>query len=223
MVKEGILIVNKPKGMTSHDVVDYVRKKLKIKRVGHTGTLDPLATGVLIILIGKYTKLFSQFLKYDKAYEATLVLGIKTDTGDITGKVIETRPVGEINIEKIKKVFLNYLGVYLQVPHQISALKYKGERLYKLSRKGKKISLQPRKINIYELRLLDFNPPKIKFYVRCSSGTYIRRLAEEIAQDLGTVGCILEIERKSVGPFRIEEAFLLSQIQESHIISQVPF
>jgi tRNA pseudouridine55 synthase len=216
-MKDGILIVNKPKGITSHDVVDHVRRVLRIRRVGHSGTLDPLASGVLVMLIGKGTKLFKEFLNFDKEYNATLTLGETTDTGDAYGKVLKVSSIPPIDERLIGQVFKEFLGEIQQIPPMVSAVRYKGKRLYQLARKGIEIPRRPRKVTIKELRLLKFNPPEIRFYVCCSSGTYIRQLASDLAQRFGCCGYISEIERQSVGPYNLKDAFNLDQINESHI------
>jgi tRNA pseudouridine55 synthase len=217
IMKEGIIVVNKPGGITSHDVVDFVRKRLKTRRVGHAGTLDPIATGVLLILVGRCTKLFNHFLDFDKEYLATLTLGKRTTSGDREGKVLETRGYSNITDGQVRVVFNSYLGEILQIPPMVSALKYRGKRLYLLARRGIEVDRQPRSIMIKELRLLEFNPPHIKFYLKCSKGTYVRQLAEDISQDLGCVGYISEIQRQSIGPFNIAGALSLSQIDESFL------
>ncbi len=216
-MKDGIIVVNKPKGMTSHDVVDYVRNKLHISQVGHAGTLDPQATGVLVVLLGRCTKLFNKFLSFDKEYVATMTLGAKTSSGDIEGKVLETRDFGHINEEMVKKVFLPYVGEILQIPPMVSALKYKGRRLYKLARAGACVLRNPRKVIIKELRLLKFALPDIQFYLKCSRGTYVRQLAEDVAGDLDCVGYVSQIERQSIGPFNIKAALSLLEIEENKI------
>jgi tRNA pseudouridine55 synthase len=216
-MKDGIIVVNKPKGMTSHDVVDYVRNKLRIRQVGHAGTLDPQATGVLVVLLGRCTKLFNKFLSFDKEYLATLTLGIKTSSGDSEGKVIDKKDFSHVNEEMVKKAFLSYSGEIFQVPPMVSALKYKGERLYKLARRGTNVLRSPRKVTIKELRLLKFTLPNIQFYLRCSRGTYVRQLAEDIARDLDCVGYVSEIERQSIGPFNIKAALRLLEIEENKI------
>lgn len=203
--------------MTSHDVVDYVRNKLHISQVGHAGTLDPQATGVLVILLGRCTKLFNKFLSFDKEYVATMTLGAKTSSGDIEGKVLETRDFDHINEEMVKKAFLPYVGEILQIPPMVSALKYKGRRLYKLARAGACVLRNPRKVIIKELRLLKFALPDIQFYLKCSRGTYVRQLAEDVARDLDCVGYVSQIERQSIGPFNIKAALALSEIEENKI------
>jgi tRNA pseudouridine55 synthase len=216
-MRDGILIVNKPTGMTSHDVVDFARRKLGMQKIGHAGTLDPLATGVLVLLLGKCTRLFSRFLSFEKEYAATLTLGIKTDSGDVQGTVVERKGFENIGEEKIKKVFSSYIGESMQVPPMYSALKHKGSRLYALARKGKQVERQPRKVMVKELRILRLALPDIQFYLKCSKGTYVRQLAEDIARDLGSVGCVSQIERQGIGPFRIESAISLPQVEESKI------
>lgn len=216
-MRDGVLIVNKPSGMTSHDVVDFVRKSLKVRRIGHSGTLDPIATGVLLILVGKATKLFNRFLGFDKEYVATLTLGARTNSGDISGRVIETKDYKEVTKEKINEAFTRFTGRVFQVPPMFSALKHKGKRLYFLARRGIEIERPARTIIVKELKLLDFNLPQIKFYLKCSRGTYVRKIAEDIAYSLGTLGCISWIERQAIGPFNIKEAISLDEIDQKYI------
>jgi tRNA pseudouridine55 synthase len=216
-MKDGILIVNKPEGMTSHDVVDFVRNRLKVWRVGHAGTLDPVATGVLLILVGRCTKLFNHFLNFDKEYLATLILGKRTTSGDRQGKIIEIKDYSHITQDKVQAIFNSYMGEILQIPPMISALKYRGKRLYALARRGIEVNRQPRTIVIKELRLLEFNLPQIKFYLKCSKGTYVRQLAEDVARDLNCVGYIAQIKRQSIGPFNLTQALPLSQIDENSL------
>jgi len=216
-MKDGILVVNKPGGMTSHDVVEIVRRKLKIRRVGHAGTLDPIATGVLLILVGRCTKLFNRFSSFDKSYSATLTLGQRTTSGDREGKVIQTQDYTHITEDKVKDVLRSYIGRVYQTPPMVSAIKHKGKRLYSLARRGIEVARQARAVEIKDLRLLEFSLPHVKFYLRCSKGTYVRQLAEDIAQDLGCVGHISEITRESVGPFDLRQTISLSQINENSI------
>ena len=216
---EGIIIVNKPSGMTSHDVVDKVRHKLKMKRVGHAGTLDPLATGVLVMLIGKATKLFGRFENFGKAYTATLILGMKTKTADIEGEVISRTTATSFTREQIEDVMKGFVGDIEQTPPMVSAIKHKGKRLYELARKGIEVERKARKINISELRLLDYAPPRVTFYLECSKGTYVRQLAEDIGGKLGCEACIAEIERTKVGPFELHKAVNLQDLTAGHIQS----
>ncbi|MFH1398364.1 MAG: tRNA pseudouridine(55) synthase TruB [Candidatus Omnitrophota bacterium] len=217
MIRDGILVINKPKGVTSHDVVDFVRKKLKIKQVGHSGTLDPIATGVLVILIGKCTKLFNHFMILDKEYSATLTLGARTTSGDIQGEVVEKKEFSHVTEENVSKTMVTFIGENMQVPPMVSALKHKGKRLYELARKGKEVERAPRKVQIKELSLLKFSLPDIQFKVKCSKGTYVRQLAEDIAAKLGCVGFVSQIERLSIGRFNIKDSLSLSQVEESQV------
>jgi tRNA pseudouridine55 synthase len=204
--------------MTSHDVVAAVRRRFHIRQVGHAGTLDPLATGVLVMLIGKATKLFNQFESFDKAYKATLILGKKTTTADIQGQVIEERPYDHIARQDVENVLKGFLGPVEQIPPMVSAVKVNGKRLYQLARKGLEVKRTPRQIVINILQLLDFSPPRVRFYLGCSKGTYVRKLAEDIADRLDCVACISEIERTKVGPFTIDNAVILDKLSETHII-----
>lgn len=214
---EGIVVINKPAGMTSHDVVSRVRRKFRMKRVGHAGTLDPLATGVLVVLLGKATKLFHQFEAFDKAYRATLLLGTKTTTADIEGKVIEQRPYEHFTRPQVEKVFDEFVGEMDQVPPMVSAVKMNGKRLYQLARQGIEVRRPARRIVIKKLQILSYQLPRIEFYLECSKGTYVRKLAEDIAQQLDSVACITEIQRTRVGPFKIEEAVSLDDLTEGYI------
>ncbi|MBF0570050.1 MAG: tRNA pseudouridine(55) synthase TruB [Candidatus Omnitrophica bacterium] len=214
---EGIAVVDKPSGMTSHDVVAIVRRKLRERRVGHAGTLDPLATGVLIILVGRSTKMFDKFVAFDKGYQATMKLGVKTASADIQGSVIEERPWEGITRAAFEASLLQFTGAIEQVPPMVSAVKHKGERLYKLARKGVQVERTARKIRIDVLRVLDFSPPLIKFQLECSKGTYVRQVAEDIGEALKCGACITEIRRTKVGPFTIEQAVKLEDFNESHL------
>jgi len=216
-MKDGIIVINKPKGMTSHDVVDFVRKKLKMRKVGHAGTLDPAATGVLVILLGRCTRLFDKFLTYDKEYVATLTLGSRTSSGDLEGNVLETKDFSHIDEAMVKNAMPAYIGDIKQVPPMVSAVKYQGKRLYKLARKGQQVERIPRDVRIKELKLIEFKLPDVQFYLKCSRGTYVRQLAEDLAVDLKCVGHVSRIERLSIGPFNIESALGLSDIEESKI------
>ncbi|MFC1592446.1 tRNA pseudouridine(55) synthase TruB [Candidatus Omnitrophota bacterium] len=213
----GILVVNKPEGITSHDVVDFVRKKLKIRQVGHTGTLDPIATGVLLVLIGRCTKLFSHFSDFDKTYSATLTLGRRTTSGDREGKTVETKDFNHVSQDSVERVMCFFRGRGFQVPPMVSAVKHNGKRLYALARSGIEVARKARPIKIKELKLVEFNPPDIKFYLRCSKGTYVRQLGEDIARDLDCVGYISQIRRQSIGPFNLNQAVSLSKIDESNL------
>ena len=215
--REGIILVNKPKGITSHDVVDVVRKKLGTKRVGHTGTLDPLAEGLLIILVGKCTKLFSKFANFDKEYLGVLKLGEVTTTGDSQGEIKHKQEYQDISQEKIEEAFSLFLGETEQVPPMVSALRVKGKRLYNLARRGIVVERSPRKINILSLKVLKTDLPFVEFCVHCSKGTYVRKLAEDIGEKLGCGAHMVKILRLSIGSFKIEKAVALDEVNESHL------
>ncbi len=214
----GIIIINKHKGCTSHDIV-YKVKKMFNEKVGHTGTLDPMATGVLPLLIGKGTQCSKYLINHDKIYNVTLQLGEKTDTADSEGKVIETKEVKEETLKKenIEKIFEKFKGKQEQIPPIYSAIKVNGKKLYEYARKGQEVEIKPRKIKIYNIELLNINEKQkqIEFQVSCSKGTYIRSLCEDIAQRLETVGYMLELKRIQVGNFNIKEAITIEQLENN--------
>ena len=215
----GIIVINKPKNYTSHDVVAKVKKILKLKKVGHTGTLDPNATGVLPLLLNSGTKLSKYLINHDKEYEVTLKLGIKTDTLDSEGKILEERKVDTAileNTENIKKVLNSFVGKQEQIPPIYSAIKVNGKKLYEYVRSGEKIEVQARQIEIYniELEKVDIEKQEIVFKVECSKGTYIRSLCEDIATRLGTIGYMKELNRTRVGSFGIEDSITLEELEK---------
>lgn len=215
----GIIVINKPKNYTSHDVVAKVKKLLNIKKVGHTGTLDPNATGVLPLLLNSGTKLSKYLIEHDKEYEVTLKLGIRTDTLDGEGKVLEKKEVDRKMLENTKqmeKVLNSFTGKQTQVPPMYSAIKVKGKKLYEYARKGENVEVQPRQIEIYniELQKVDIKKQEIEFKVQCSKGTYIRTLCEDIATKLGTIGYMKELNRTKVGKFGLEEAITIEKLEE---------
>ena len=210
----GIIVINKPKAYTSHDVVAKVKKILNVKKVGHTGTLDPNATGVLPLLLNDGTKLSKYLIEHDKEYEVTLKLGIKTDTADSEGKVIVQKEVKSlVNVEHVLKSFM---GKQEQIPPMYSAIKVNGKKLYEYARKGQTVEIKPRKIEIYNIELIGINEKEneISFKLSCSKGTYIRSLCEDIATKLNTVGYMKELNRTKVGRFSIEEAINLEELEE---------
>lgn len=212
---DGLLIVNKPKGYTSHDVVNVVRKQLNIKKVGHTGTLDPNATGVLPILVGQATKISKYLIEHRKTYVATIELGEKRNTGDSEGELIETKRIPEnLGKENINKVLQNFLGKQKQIPPIYSAIKVNGKKLYEYARNGQKINIEPREIEIYKINLLQYKEKEIKFEVECSKGTYIRTLCENIAEKLETVGYMKELERTSVDEFKLKNSIELINLNQ---------
>ena len=214
----GIIIINKPKGCTSHDIV-YKAKRIFNEKVGHTGTLDPNATGVLPLLIGKGTEISKYLINHDKTYEAILQLGEKKDTADSEGKTIEEQNVtsemlSEVNV---KKILQSFEGHQEQIPPMYSAIKVNGKKLYEYARKGQTVELKPRKIEIYKMELLniDIQNKTIEFRVDCSKGTYIRTLCENIAERIGTVGYMKELKRTRVGEFKIEDAITIQELEDS--------
>jgi tRNA pseudouridine55 synthase len=214
---EGIIVVDKPSGITSHDVVARVRRILRTKRVGHAGTLDPLATGVLVILVGPATKLFDKFVGFDKAYEATLQLGLKTLSADIKGDVLENRPFGHVTREGLVDAFKKFTGAIEQLPPMVSAVKHNGERLYRLARKGVVVERTPRKVQVNRLELVSFDSPYASFFLDCSKGTYVRQIAEDVGELLGCGACITAIRRTRVGTFTIDQAVSLEDLNAGHL------
>ena len=213
---DGIIIINKPKNCTSHDIVRKAKKILN-EKVGHTGTLDPNATGVLPLLVGKGTQISKYLINHDKTYAAVLQLGQKTDTADVEGKIIEEKDVQPSSLEKenVEKVLKQLIGKQEQIPPIYSAIKLNGKKLYEYARKGEEIKVEPRIIEIYNLELLniDIQNNTIEFRVECSKGTYIRTLCENIADKLQNVGYMKELKRTRVGEFKIEDAVSLEQLE----------
>ena len=217
---DGIIIINKPKGCTSHDVVYKVKKMLK-EKVGHTGTLDPMAEGVLPLLIGKGTQCSKYLINHDKKYQVMLKLGVKTDTADSEGKIIEEENVNEKILEEnhVKETLSSFLGKQEQKPPMYSAIKVKGKKLYEYARKGQQIEVPTRKIEIYSIELIKINKDekKIEFVVKCSKGTYIRSLCEDIAIKLGTIGYMKALKRLEVGEFKIKDSLTIEELEEKII------
>ena len=214
---DGILIVNKPKNYTSNDIVNKIKKILNTK-VGHTGTLDPNATGVLPLLLGKGTKFSKYLINHDKKYIATLQLGIKTATADVEGEIIEEKAVDVsiYNEEILNEVLNNFVGKQIQTPPIYSAIKVKGKKLYEYARNNMEVEIPKREIEIYSIQLVEFNVKsnQIKFSVECSKGTYIRSLCEDIATKLGTVGYMIELDRVRAGEFDIKQSVTIEEAQK---------
>ena len=214
----GIIIVNKQKGCTSHDIV-YKIKKLFNEKVGHTGTLDPMAEGVLPILIGKGTLLSKYLINHDKKYIVKLQLGIKTDTADSEGKIIDEHQVNAelLNEENIIKVLKSFIGKQEQTPPIYSAIKVNGKKLYEYARKGQEVELQPRQIEIYDVNLIKYSveDKQIEFEVFCGKGTYIRSLCEDIAEKFDTVGYMKNLKRIQVGDFKIEDSITIDEVEKN--------
>lgn len=215
---DGIIVINKEKEYTSHDVVAKLKKKLNVSKVGHTGTLDPNATGVLPILLGKGTKFSKYLINHDKIYEVELELGKKTDTADIEGKIIEEKYVDEEYVNKnLLPVLASFVGQQEQIPPIYSAIKKNGKKLYEYARNGEKIEIEPRKIEIYNIELIEHSQNDIKFVVSCSKGTYIRSLCEDIADKLNTVGYMKNLKRLQVGEFNIKDAVYIDNIDLNNV------
>lgn len=215
---DGIIVVNKPKGCTSHDIV-YKVKKITNSKVGHTGTLDPMATGVLPLLIGKGTLCSKYLINHDKIYQAKIQLGQKTDTADAEGEVIEEKIVPDEIFQngEAEKKLATFVGKQEQVPPMYSAIKVNGKKLYEYARKGQTVEIQPRQIEIYDIKLIELNNKnkQLQFQVSCSKGTYIRSLCEDIAKRLGTVGYMCELNRVQVGDFNISNSVTVEELQEN--------
>ena len=212
---EGLLLVNKPRGVTSHDVVQVVRRKLAVWRIGHTGTLDPIAEGLLILLVGPSTRYQQAFQAHEKTYEAMLRLGWQTETGDADGTPVRTAPVPALGQERIAEVLASFRGPLTQTPPAYSAVKVRGRPAYWWARRHQPVTLAPRVIHISEITLITWTPETITFRVRCSAGTYIRTMAEAIAERLGTVGHLDRLLRLRIGSWSVDEAKPLSWIQDA--------
>ena len=214
---DGVLIINKPKGYTSHDIVNIVKKDLNTPKVGHAGTLDPNATGVLPILIGNATKISKYLIEHDKIYIAELQLGEKSSTGDLEGKIIEEKEIPKLNIEEINNVLKSFLGKQQQIPPIYSAIKINGKKAYEYARKGNKLKIEPREIEIMNISLIKFQNNVITFEVKCSKGTYIRVLCEDIAEKLGTVGLMKNLCRIRVNDFDLENSYTLDDVKNKNV------
>ncbi len=212
---DGVVNVNKPLGITSHDVVYKLRKILNIKKIGHTGTLDPDAEGVLPMCVGRGTKLAEELTAKEKQYLAQLTLGIVTDTQDISGEVLKTYPV-TASEEEIREAVMSFVGDIEQIPPMYSAIKVNGKKLYELAREGKTIEMPPRPVTIYsiEIKELDLENKKVSFLVDCSKGTYIRTLCHDIGEKLGCGGVMSALKRTKSGRFHIDDAYTIQQIEE---------
>ena len=211
----GIILIDKPKDYTSHDVVAVV-KRISKQKVGHTGTLDPIATGVLPLLIGKATGISKYLINHDKTYIATLKLGIKTNTADSEGKIIEEKEVPEVSKKQVIEVLNSMLGKQTQVPPMYSAIKVNGKKLYEYAREGKSVEVKARNIEIYNMKLIELNAEEaeITFEVSCSKGTYIRTVCEKLAKNLNTVGYMKELRRTKVGEFEISDSIKIEILKK---------
>lgn len=203
---DGILNINKPSGWTSHDVVQKVREILGEKRIGHTGTLDPMATGVLVLCAGRATRIAKYLEAGEKEYTAVMRLGIITDTQDADGRVIETRAYTPPDPVVVTEALKRFTGAIMQRPPAFSAVKVSGVPSYKLAREGREVKLEPKKITVHEIEILEYNDPFVKFHVRCSKGTYIRTLCADAGSALGMGAHLFALQRTRSGRFRIEDS-----------------
>jgi len=210
----GVLVVDKPVGLTSHDVVQVIRKGTNIRRAGHTGTLDPRASGVLVVLIGPAVRLSEYVSASDKRYQAVVQLGTTTDTYDSEGEVLNTNPV-DITEEQFTDALQNFIGEIEQVPPPYSAVKVKGRKAYEMAREGEEVDLSPRKIQVYNLELLEWTPPEAVIDVYCSSGTYVRSLAHDLGNKLGCGAHLVGLRRTKSGRFTLREAIPLRKLREA--------
>jgi len=211
---EGVLLVDKPKGLTSHDVVYRLRRKLQMKKIGHAGTLDPMATGVLVMLIGKATRISQYLMSVDKIYEGEATLGVVTDSQDAEGEVMETRPVPALTEAQAREVMKTFLGDQYQTPPMHSAIKKNGVPLYKLARQGEEVERKPRFIRISAFNLLSFALPKLTFDLHCTKGTYVRTVAHDLGQKLGCGAHLSALRRTGSGKFKIDQCLPLEAIEE---------
>jgi tRNA pseudouridine55 synthase len=219
---DGLLLVDKPSGPTSHDVVDRIRRTFALRKVGHGGTLDPMATGLLVILLGRGTKLSNHIMGTDKTYQGTLRLGVRTDTQDLDGEVIEERDCSGVTQEAVQAEMRARVGDLMQTPPMVSAVKKDGVPLYKLARKGQTIEREPRLIHVYAFEMLDVAFPDIAFRLRCTKGTYVRTLCDEIGEALGCGAHLAALRRTEAGPLSVDKALPLDQVLETAPADLVP-
>lgn len=215
----GVILINKPTGMTSHDVVDVVRKKLQIRRVGHGGTLDPLATGLMLILVGKATKMFDELGGMDKTYISTFEMGKKTDSGDSDGNFIEEKEFSKVTKADVLTAAKKLEGDIMQVPPMYSAIRVDGKRLYEYAREGIEVDVPARPVTVFSNEITSFNSPYVEFKAHVSKGTYIRKIAEDMAEEMGTLGYITNLHRTQIGPFDLKQANELDKFDETSIVA----
>lgn len=208
----GLIVIDKEKGMTSHDVVSLLRKKTGIRKIGHTGTLDPMATGVLILCIGRATRVASYVQGHDKVYHLSMEFGEETDTLDAEGNVTKKSDI--IPKEKaIRESLQRFVGEQDQIPPMYSAIKVKGKKLYEHARKGEVLDVSPRRVTLYDIQFLSYSPPTLTLRIHCSSGTYVRSFARDLAHELGTVGHLTSLRRERVGKIEIQDAVTLEELR----------
>ena len=212
---DGVIVIRKEKGFTSHDVVAKLRGILHMKKIGHTGTLDPDAEGVLPVALGKATRLVDMITDKEKTYEAVMRLGVVTDTQDMSGTVLSQITELSVTEEELCTVVSSFVGDYMQVPPMYSALKVNGKKLYELAREGKTVERKPRPVHFYEIEILDISFPLVRFRVTCSKGTYIRTLCHDIGEKLGCGAAMESLLRTKVGRFTLDDAITLAQTEEA--------
>ena len=210
---DGVLLVDKPSEHTSHDVIARLRGKLRTKKIGHAGTLDPMATGLLIVLVGRATRVSQFIISLDKEYEGTIELGKTTDSQDADGQVMETRPVPALTEDDIRTAVKGFLGDQYQMPPMFSAIKIGGVPLYKKARKGEDVEREPRFIRVMSWDVLGFESPRIRFRLRCSKGTYVRTLAHDLGTKLGCWAHLSALRRTATDRFNVSQALTLEQIE----------
>ena len=209
---DGAILIDKPAGPTSHDVVDAIRRKFGIKKVGHCGTLDPNATGLLIIVLGRATKLSEKLMGDDKLYQGSVKFGETTDSYDADGVITETRPVPSLTLDRLNEAAAVYVGDLMQIPPMVSAIKKEGVPLYKLARKGIEIEREPRLVHIYNFRFSDYQAPQGNFTIACTKGTYVRSIAHELGQKLGCGAHLASLRRTASGKFDVTGATPLAEV-----------
>jgi len=209
---DGAILVDKPSGPTSHDVVDAIRRQFGIKKVGHCGTLDPNATGLLIIVLGRGTKLSEKLMGDDKVYEGTIKFGETTDSYDSDGEVVATRPVPTLTVQELDEASAGFIGDQMQIPPMVSAIKKAGVPLYKLARKGVVVEREPRLIHIYNFRFTDYHEPLGAFRIACTKGTYVRSLAHDLGRKLGCGAHLATLRRTVSGKFDVADAKPLAEV-----------
>ena len=209
----GVLLVDKPAGWTSFDVVNFVRARFNVPKVGHCGTLDPAATGLLVLVLGKFTALSGKFSGEDKIYEGTILLGKETDSGDLTGNVTEERGWSGVTEEMLREKFREFTGTRMQLPPMVSAVKVGGKKLYELARKGMEVEREPKEITIHRIDVVRMALPECDFVMHCSKGTYVRTFCSDVGRELGCLGVLKSLRRLKSGMFRIEDAVTVDQLK----------
>jgi len=209
---DGAILIDKPAGPTSHDVVDVIRRRFGIKKVGHCGTLDPNATGLLILVLGRGTKLSEKLMGDDKVYEGTIKFGEATNSYDADGEILETKPVPPLTLDQLNEAAVTFMGDQMQTPPMVSAIKINGVPLYKLARKGIEVEREPRLVHIYNFRFTNYEPPLGQFRVACTKGTYVRGIAHELGQKLGCGAHLATLRRVTSGKFDVADATSLDDV-----------